>query len=76
MRYTFYLTCLSCLLASFSFSQTKKTPSETVIVNGKKYSVVTKVETDKSKVKMLSPTNSKKAVLSKNKAKAIDPKKK
>jgi hypothetical protein len=76
MRYTLLLTLFSSLLASFSFSQTKESSPETKVVNGKKFVVVNKIETDKSKLKMLSPDNSKKIIVNEKKTAIIDPKNK
>jgi hypothetical protein len=62
-------------LTSFSFSQSvEKTSKKEMSV--KQFTKVKKIETDKSKVKMLSPVNSKKVILDKNKLTIIEPKKK
>jgi hypothetical protein len=76
MRFTLLLTLLLSFSSTFSFSQSREKTPETRIVNGKKHAVVKNVETDKSKIKMLSPDNSKKVIVGGKKTVIIEPKKK
>ena len=75
MRLTIITTILLVFSTSFLFAQNQSKP-EKVVVKGKTYSNVTKVETDKSKVKMLSPNNNKSVILKKDNKAVIEPKKK
>jgi hypothetical protein len=76
MRFTILFALITSFLSTFSFSQTKESSPETKIVNGEKFVVVKKIETDKSKIKMLSPVNTKKVILNEEKSAIIDPKNK
>lgn len=73
MRFTSLLTLIFCFIASFSFSQTKEISSSKV---SSRVSNVKKVDTDKSKLKAISPVKSKKIVVTKEQNLATDPKKK